>query len=78
MFGSTQSISEGKSTRMLERVTARAPSSLWLWLAGGAIAASLGLFIAGRKESAIFVGLWPLALLTVGSYNKIVKTLGSD
>jgi hypothetical protein len=68
---------EGKTTREIEQVTARAPSAMWLWLAGGAIATSLGLFLAGKREAGIFVGLWPLTFLVMGNYNKIVKTMGS-
>lgn len=70
-------IPEGETTRAVERVTARAPSSTFLWLAGAAMVTSLGLFLAGKKQSAIFVGLWPLSFLTIGNYNKLVKSLGS-
>lgn len=29
------------------------------WLTIGSIAASVALFLAGKKQTAIFVGLWP-------------------
>ncbi len=37
-------------------------SSLFHWLTLGSIAASIALFIAGKKQAAIFVGLWPPTL----------------
>jgi hypothetical protein len=72
-----QPLPEGDMTRAIERVTARAPSTTYLYLAGAAMLTSLGLFLAGKKEAAIFVGLWPISFLTMGNYNKIVKSLGS-
>jgi hypothetical protein len=68
---------EGEATRSIEQVTARAPSQTWLWLAGASILGSLALFATGRRQEAIFVGLWPLTFLVMGNYNKLVKTLGS-
>jgi hypothetical protein len=78
MFEQTQNIHEGKATKKIEQVTARAPSATFLALAGIAMAGSLGLFVSGRREAGIFVGLWPLAMLAIGNYNKLVKILGSD
>lgn len=77
VFGQKGKIPEGKTTRAIERVTARAPTSSFLWLAGAAMVGSLGLFLSGRRETAIFVGLWPISLLAMGNYNKIVKSVGS-
>jgi hypothetical protein len=73
-----QRIPEGESTRAVEQVTARAPSQIWLWAAGAAISGSLALFLTGRRQAGIFVGLWPLTFLVVGNYNKIVKSMGSS
>jgi hypothetical protein len=73
-----QKIPEGASTRAVEQVTARAPSQVWLWLAGAAISGSLALFLTGRRQAGIFVGLWPLTFLVMGNYNKIVKSIGSS
>jgi hypothetical protein len=70
-----EKIAEGKSTRAIEEVTARAPSQMWLWLAGAGIAGSLALFLTGRRQEGIFVGLWPLTFLVMGNYNKIVKSI---
>lgn len=69
---------EGPVTKTLERVTSRAPSGMFLAVAGLAMAGALGLFFSGRREAGIFVGLWPLAMLSIGNYNKLVKVLGSD
>ena len=68
---------EGKTTRAIEQVTARAPSQVWLWAAGAAITGSLALYLTGRRQAGIFVGLWPLTFLVMGNYNKIVKSIGS-
>lgn len=67
---------EGKTTSKIEQFTAQAPSAMWLWFAGGAIAGSLALFFKGYKEAAVFVGLWPPTFLLLGTYNKIVKEMG--
>jgi hypothetical protein len=68
---------EGKTTRAIERVTARAPSQMWLWLAGASIVGSMVLFLTGRRNEGIFMGLWPPTFLILGNYNKLVKQLGS-
>jgi hypothetical protein len=70
-------IREGKTTGMIERVTAKAPSQMWLWLAGGAIIASISLFVKGRRDAGLLVGLWPATFLILGNYNKMVKSLGT-
>lgn len=70
---------EGFLTKAIEKQTAKVPSSLFLALAGGAVAASLGMALAKEKKGmANFVGLWVPSLLLLGIYNKIVKTQGSD
>lgn len=69
---------EGKVTKQLEHGTAKLPSATYLALAGTAMAAAAALFLSGRRETGIFVGLWPLAMLTIGNYNKLVKLLGSE
>lgn len=69
---------EGRVARAIEEQTAKLPSDLFLWAAGGSIAASLGLFLAGRRESALFVGQWAPTFLILGLYNKLVKQLGHE
>lgn len=44
--------------------------SVFNWLTIGSIAASVGLFIAGKKELAIFVGLWPPTFQALKSANQ--------
>ncbi len=73
-----EKIPEGKTTRAIEQVTARAPSQVWLWAAGAAITGSLALYLTGRRQAGIFVGLWPLTFLVMGNYNKLVKSIGSS
>src|SRR5688572_29280020 len=72
-----QPLPEGTTTRTVERVTARAPSIVFLAAAGASMVASIGLFLGGRKLAGIFVGLWPPTFLLLGNYNKMVKSLGS-
>jgi hypothetical protein len=70
--------SEGKTTKLIEKTTAKIPSATFLVLAGGAIAGSLVLKLLGRHTTANFVGEWVPTILMLGIYNKIVKVLGSE
>jgi hypothetical protein len=70
--------SEGPLARAIEEQTAKLPSDLFLWLAGGSIVASLVLKFAGRDHAATFVGHWAPTILILGLYNKLVKIAGSD
>jgi hypothetical protein len=70
--------SEGKLARTIEEQTAKLPSDVFLWGALGCIAGSIGLHLMGRKQDAVFVGLWPPTLLILGTYNKLVKQHGHD
>jgi hypothetical protein len=67
---------EGSITRMIEHQTAKIPSNVFLMLALAAMAAALGLEIAGKTRQSRFVGMWPGPLLVMGVYNKLVKVLG--
>ena len=69
---------EGAITKKIESITAPIPSSVYLSLAISAMGASLFLMLAGRKDTAHFVGQWAPAILIMGLYNKIVKQHGSD
>jgi hypothetical protein len=69
---------EGRTARRIEQQTKRLPSDLFLWAAGASVAASAALFFMDRKQAAMFVGQWPPTLLVLGTYNKLVKLLGSD
>jgi hypothetical protein len=69
---------EGYVARSIEQQTAKLPSDLFLWLAGGSILGSLMLQVAGRKEESTFVGQWAPTFLIFGLYNKLVKVAGSD
>jgi len=70
--------SEDRFTGAIERQTSQVPSSAFLGLAIGSMAASAILQIAGKRHWALFVGQWAAPLLIMGNYNKMVKQHGSD
>lgn len=69
---------ESQSTTAIERQTAKLPSDLFLYAAGGSVVASLALKMMGRDRDAMFVGQWVPTLLILGLYNKLVKLFGTD
>ena len=69
---------EGLVAKTIEEQTAKLPSDIFLWSALGAMTVSAGLKIAGRKNSALFVGQWAAPMLLFGIYNKLVKLEGHD
>ena len=69
---------EGPVARLIEQQTAKLPSDLFLWAAGGSICASLLLQAMGAKHTSLFVGQWAPTFLILGLYNKLVKVAGSD
>ena len=79
----TKKVYEGESredelTGSIEKITSKAPSSVFLGLALGSMAASLTLKIVGKNDWALFVGQWAAPFLIMGNYNKMVKQHGSD
>lgn len=81
---------EGPVARTIEKQTAKLPSDLFLWAAGGSIVISAVAQLFGRRRGfmdllrpsraplATFVGMWAPTFLLLGIYNKIVKVAGSD
>jgi hypothetical protein len=69
---------EGALTKRIEHFTSQVPSGFYLTLAFGSAGLAAALYLAGRKTDAIFVGHWTSAILLLGTYNKIVRQLGSD
>ena len=69
---------EDQITASIEKFTSKAPSTLYLGLALGSMAVSVGLQIAGRKHESLFIGQWAAPFLLMGIYNKMVKQHGSD
>ncbi|MGH7988077.1 MAG: hypothetical protein ACREQX_17570 [Candidatus Binataceae bacterium] len=43
-------------------------------MAGGAMAASLGLFISKRRELALFVGMWPTSIIAMAILGRISRS----
>jgi len=70
--------SEGTVARMIEQQTAKLPSDLFLWAAGGSIVGSILLQCMGKQHESLFVGQWAPTFLILGLYNKLVKVAGSD
>ncbi len=70
--------SEGWLAKVIEEETAKLPSDIFLWAAGGAILGSLALKTSGKDHQALFVGQWVAPFLILGLYNKLVKVAGSD
>jgi hypothetical protein len=69
---------EDRFTGAIEAKTSKVPSTTFLGLALGSMAASLVLKIAGKDDWALFVGQWAAPFLIMGNYNKMVKQHGSD
>jgi hypothetical protein len=68
---------EGDLSRLIEQQTAKIPSHWFLIAALGAMGVSLILELRGLRRESRFVGQWPAPLLLMGTYNKLVKTLGT-
>jgi hypothetical protein len=64
-------------TRMIEHQAARIPSNAFLFSALCAMAYAATAELSGRSRSSRFVGMWVGPLLTMGVYNKLVKTFGA-
>ena len=70
---------EAKGTKVAEMKAKEAPTSLFITLAGAAVALSLGLAVSKKEKSwAVFVGQWAPTILLLGIYEKIVKNDTSD
>jgi hypothetical protein len=69
---------EDSFTGSIERQTSKAPSTVFLGLALGSMAASLILKLSRKDDWALFVGQWAAPFLIMGNYNKMVKQHGSE
>ena len=74
----TEQHSEGPIAKTIEQQTAKLPSDVYLWAAGGAIATSAVFQLLKRPKASLFLGQWVAPFLLLGVYNKIVKVAGSD
>jgi len=68
---------EDQVTRILEHQAAKLPSDFFLFAAFVAMGLAVVLELSGKSRLSRFVGMWPPALLTMGTYNKLVKLMGS-
>lgn len=69
---------EGPIAKEIEGQTAKLPSDLFLWCALGAMTVSAILKVAGKNNTALFIGQWAAPFLLFGVYNKLVKLEGHD
>lgn len=69
---------EDEVTKSIERYTAAIPSSAFLGVAVGAMAASLMFQLGGRGKWGNFIAQWVPTWLIIGVYNKLVKLDGHD
>ena len=69
---------EGGVAKSIESQTAKVPSDLFLWAAGGSIIGALLLRQFGRQNDAQFVGQWAPTFLILGLYNKLVKEVTNE
>ncbi len=74
----TSGEAEDRYTGAIESQTSKLPSSIFLGLAVGSMAASLILKVMDKEDWALFVGQWAAPFLIMGNYNKMVKQHGSD
>lgn len=49
------------------------PSSVYYGGVFGSIFLALGLFLSGKRQEGIFVGLWAPTILNLGLYNKLLR-----
>jgi len=70
-----RSRNEDTLTSTIEQTTAKVPSVAFLSMAIGAIAGSLGFFLAGKREVGLLMATWVPTILILGNYNKIVKAI---
>ena len=68
-----EKIKEGEPTKAIAEVQETTPSMVYAYFAGGSILASVLLFLFKKRESAIFVGLWPPTLFSMALFYKLLR-----
>ena len=77
--GRNKSMDESKVAKVAETKPKETQPSIFITLAGAAIALSLGLALSKKKKSwAVFVGQWAPTILLLGIYDKVIKTDSSS
>jgi hypothetical protein len=69
---------EDQVTAAIEKYTSQVPSSVYLALALGSMAVSVGFQVSKKQHTSLFIGQWAAPFLILGIYNKLVKIHGSD
>jgi len=69
---------EDQVTAAIEKYTSKVPSSVYLALALGSMAVSVGFQVSKKQHTSLFIGQWAAPFLILGIYNKLVKIHGSD
>jgi hypothetical protein len=54
-------------------VTDSIPEQAWYWAALASVAASAGLWLAGKRDWSTFVGQWPPTFLLLGLFHKQLR-----
>ncbi|MDD4974358.1 MAG: hypothetical protein PHY93_08390 [Bacteriovorax sp.] len=72
--GRNKSMSEAKVTKSIAKKSENIPVSVFLAMAAGAAALSIGLAMNRKRSWAIVVGQWIPSILLLGIYNKVANT----
>ncbi|MFA6237896.1 MAG: hypothetical protein WC635_11250 [Bacteriovorax sp.] len=75
--GRAKPAKEGRVTKVNEKQKATLSSGFFISAAAGAVALSLGLALAKKKNMASFVGQWVPTILLLGIYDNALKTQSS-
>jgi hypothetical protein len=78
MYETGNNQTEDRFTKRIEEYTANIPSTGFLAIAVGAMAASMAFQVAGRGKWGNFIAQWVPTWLLFGLYNKLVKLEGHD
>lgn len=67
---------EGEPTKAAAEVEERVPSMTYMYAAGVSMLASILLFLFKKRDTAIFIGLWPPTIFSMALFYKLLKPSG--